>query len=51
MNNKILRKYINEKLQVLKQLQIRINHTQKMHMMGLHSEIAVDNYARDLILA
>ena len=41
--------YILEKIKVLKQLGIKLNKEQKDHMYSLKSEIAIDNYAHDLI--
>jgi hypothetical protein len=48
--DEIMSKYIEEKIAVLKQLGIRLNKEQKNHMSSLDSEIAIDNYAHDLIM-
>lgn len=42
--------YIEEKIRVLKELGIKLNKEQKNHMCSLNSEIAIDNYAHDLII-
>ena len=42
--------YIKYKIKVLKQLGIRLTKAEKDHMKSLKTEIAVDNYARSIIL-
>jgi hypothetical protein len=48
--DEIMSDYINEKIDVLKQLGIKLTKEQKNHMCSLTSEIAIDNYAHDLIM-
>ena len=50
MIKKTVKNYIKEKIEILKQLGIRLNDVQLNHIRGLKTEIAVDRYARDLIL-
>ena len=42
--------YIKEKLKILKELKIKLTDEQKEHMKLLHTEIAIDNYCRPLIM-
>ena len=42
--------YIKHKIKILKQLCIRLTNEQLEHMLSLKTEIAVDNYAHDLIV-
>ena len=42
--------YINEKLKILKELKIKLTQEQKKHIKSLHTEIAVDNYVKPLIM-
>lgn len=42
--------YITNKIDVLKQLGIGLTKRQIEHMKSLDSEIAIDNYAHDLIV-
>ena len=42
--------YVHEKIDVLKQLHIKLTKEDKQHMYNLSSEIAVDNFARKLIM-
>lgn len=46
----IMDEYIIEKIDVLKQLGIMLTKRQIEHMKSLSSEIAIDNYAHDLIM-
>lgn len=42
--------YINEKLKILRDLKIKLTDEQKEHMKLLHTEIAIDNYVKPLIM-
>ena len=42
--------YIVIKLKLLKQFDIKLSKNQKNHFLNLSTEIAVDNYARSLLL-
>lgn len=44
-----LRKYIQEKLKILKQLGIEMTEDRLAHIWACQSEWAVDRYARELI--
>ena len=46
----MLQEYINEKICILRQLGIKLNAEQRNHIKNLKSQIAVDNFARSLIL-
>lgn len=41
--------YIKEKLEILEGFEIILSSDQLSYIMGLKTEISVDNYARDLI--
>lgn len=43
-------RYIYRKTQILKQLNVQINAEQMEKLLNLKSEIAIDNYTRNLIL-
>lgn len=49
MENKELRKYINHRLSILKQLGVKISKEQLLHIYELKSEIAVDNCIQDIL--
>lgn len=42
--------YIREKIQVLKELCIKVSKEDIKHMKSLKSEVQIDNFARDIIL-
>ena len=42
--------YIKHKIRILKQLGIRLTNAEREHIKSLKTEIAVDNYARSIIL-
>lgn len=50
MIKKSVKTYIEEKIKILGELGIRLNDVQLDHIWSLRTEIAVDRYARDLIL-
>ena len=50
MNELTLEEYIKEKIRVFDQLHIQLTPQQIEHMRSLNSEIAIDNYAHDLIV-
>ena len=45
-----MKQYIKTKIKILKQLCIKLTDAQLNHIRSLNSEIAVDNYARMLIM-
>lgn len=50
MDELTLEEYIKEKIRVFDQLCIQITPKQVEHMRTLDNEIAIDNYAHDLIV-
>lgn len=42
--------YIEQKIEILKQLGIGLRSYQRKHLYSLKTEVAVDNYAHDLIV-
>lgn len=42
--------YIKQKLNILRDLKIKLTQEQKEHIKSLHTEIAVDNYVKPLII-
>ena len=44
-----MKKYVKEKIKVLKEFGVKLTKEQIEHMYSLSSEIAVDNFARDLL--
>lgn len=44
-----IKTYIKEKIKLLNQLCIRLTNEQLEHLLSLETEIAVDNYAHDII--
>ncbi len=42
--------YIKWKLKILKELNIKLTDEQKEHIKSLHTEIAIDNYVKPLII-
>lgn len=44
-----MKNYIGEKIKLLKDFGIRLNNDQLAHIMSLKTEIAVDNFAHDLL--
>ena len=47
--NPALELYIKEKLEILKQLKIKVTASQRKHFRALQNEIQVDNFAHTLI--
>ena len=47
--NPALESYIKEKLEILKQLKIKVTASQRKHFNSLQNEIQVDNFANTLI--
>lgn len=47
--NPALELYIKEKLEVLKQLKVKVTASQRKHFKTLQNEIQVDNFAHTLI--
>ena len=46
-----MKQYIREKVQVLKEFGIYLTRSELAHMKSLKTEIAIDNYARSIIMA
>ena len=46
-----MKRYVRYKIQVFRELGLRLTAENIQHMRALHSEIAVDNYCLDLIRA
>ena len=44
-----MKKYVKEKISVLRDLCVKLSADDKRHLRSLKTEIAVDNFARDLI--
>lgn len=44
-----MKQYIREKIKLLKQFKIFLNDEQLKHIRSLKTEVAVDNFARDLL--
>lgn len=47
--NPALESYIKEKLEILKQLKVKVTASQRKHFNSLQNEIQVDNFAHTLI--
>lgn len=50
MNEATVDEYVKQKIKVFNQLCIQITPKQIEHMKTLDSEVAIDNYAHDLIV-
>ena len=48
-SNQALQLYIKEKLEILKQLKVKVTASQRKHFESLKNEIQVDNFAHTLI--
>ena len=48
-SNEDLKAYIRNKIQLIKDFDVKLSFDEKKHIRSLKSEIQVDNYAHDLI--